>query len=81
MQATSMSVTTMSPQSQIPTKMVTAAPIEFRVRREPAQWNLATRIGFRFVFAYFVLYSFPSPLDILPLPRVSSASTTHYGRR
>jgi hypothetical protein len=30
-----------------------------------AEWNLATRIAFRFVFAYFVLYAFPyqAPLE------------------
>lgn len=66
MQTASMNVTTMSPESQIQAKTITTAPIEFRVMRETAQWGLATRIGFRFVFAYLVLYSFPSPLDILP---------------
>jgi uncharacterized membrane protein YphA (DoxX/SURF4 family) len=66
MQTASMNVTTMSPESQIQAKPITTAPIEFHVMREPAQWNLATRIGFRFAFAYLVLYSFPSPLDILP---------------
>jgi hypothetical protein len=29
-------------------------------------WSLATRIAFRFVFAYFALYNFPFPLDLLP---------------
>ncbi len=72
MQATVMSAATMSPELEIPAKTITAAPVEFHVMREPAQWNLATRIGFRFVFAYFVLYSFPAPLDILPLPSVYS---------
>ena len=30
-----------------------------------AEWNLATRIAFRFIFAYFVLYAFPysAPLE------------------
>jgi uncharacterized membrane protein YphA (DoxX/SURF4 family) len=56
MQATVMSAATMSPELEIPAKTIMAAPIEFRVMREPAQWNLATRIGFRFVFAYFVFY-------------------------
>ena len=32
----------------------------------PAQWSFAKRLGFRFVFAYFVLYFFPFPLDLIP---------------
>ena len=33
--------------------------------QQMAEWNLATRIAFRFVFAYFVLYAFPyqAPLE------------------
>jgi hypothetical protein len=31
-----------------------------------AQWNAAKRIGFRFIFAYFVLYLFPFPLNAIP---------------
>lgn len=30
-------------------------------------WSLATRIGFRFVCAYFVLYLFPFPLGAIPV--------------
>lgn len=33
----------------------------------PAQWSFAKRLGFRFVFAYFVLYFFPFPLYAIPL--------------
>jgi hypothetical protein len=29
-------------------------------------WPLWKRIGFRFLFAYFVLYAFPFPLDFMP---------------
>lgn len=29
-------------------------------------WSFAERLGFRFVFAYFVLYSLPFPLDAIP---------------
>ena len=32
----------------------------------PAQWSFAKRLGFRFVFAYFVLYYIPFPLDSIP---------------
>ena len=32
-----------------------------------AQWSPARRIGFRFVFAYLILYSFPFPIGTLPL--------------
>jgi len=30
-------------------------------------WTIATRLGFRFVFAYLVLYNFPFPIGGLPL--------------
>lgn len=36
-----------------------------RVQREPG-WPVVTRIAFRFMFAYFVVYNFPFPLDLLP---------------
>jgi uncharacterized membrane protein YphA (DoxX/SURF4 family) len=42
-------------------------PIPFHANPEPAEWNLATRIGFRFAFLYFVLYNLPFPLDSIPL--------------
>jgi hypothetical protein len=29
-------------------------------------WGLARRVGFRFLFSYFVLYAFPFPLGMLP---------------
>ena len=32
----------------------------------PAEWSAAKRIGFRFVFAYFVLYLFPFPISAIP---------------
>ncbi len=32
----------------------------------PAEWSAVKRIGFRFVFAYFVLYLFPFPLTAIP---------------
>ena len=36
-------------------------------RAQPkASWRFLTRVAFRFVFVYFVLYSFPFPLDLLP---------------
>ena len=31
-----------------------------------SNWSLPRRLGFRFAFAYFVIYSFPFPLDQLP---------------
>jgi uncharacterized membrane protein YphA (DoxX/SURF4 family) len=31
------------------------------------RWRLATRIAFRLMFAYEILYSFPFPLNLLPL--------------
>jgi hypothetical protein len=36
------------------------------VAAERARWNPLTRIAFRFAFAYFVLYNFPFPLDLIP---------------
>ncbi len=39
------------------------------VRAQPAEtprWPLAQRIGFRFVFVYFVLYFIPFPLNVIP---------------
>lgn len=33
---------------------------------EPREWSLARRVAFRFIFCYFVLYDFPSPLDAVP---------------
>src|SRR5215510_6691673 len=29
------------------------------------QWSLAKRVGFRFAFAYILLYTFPGPIDEL----------------
>ena len=37
---------------------------------ETAQWPPAKRIGFRFLFVYLVLYSFPFPLDYIPIAHV-----------
>ena len=33
---------------------------------EQEGWNAITRVAFRFFFAYFVLYSFPFPLNSIP---------------
>lgn len=66
MQAATMNAATMGPESQTQRETLSPVPVEFHVMRKPAQWNLATRIAFRFVFAYLVLYNFPSPLNILP---------------
>jgi hypothetical protein len=33
---------------------------------EPARWHWATRIGFRFFFAFFIVFWFPSPLYYIP---------------
>ena len=52
-------------------QMEVAAQAEFQVIPTPvlepaASWNAALRIGFRFAFCYFVLYSFPFPLGVIP---------------
>ncbi len=31
----------------------------------PASWSFSTRIGFRLAFVYFILYSFPFPIDLI----------------
>jgi hypothetical protein len=71
--APSMSVT------QLPDRTIYAPPVT-EPHLEPAPsppsptsqtapaWSVATRIGFRFVFSYFVLYLFPFPLSQLPIP-------------
>src|SRR6516164_4854921 len=33
---------------------------------EPAPWNPAKRVSFRFIFTYLVLYSLPFPLQFIP---------------
>ena len=38
------------------------------VHAEPVAWSAARRVGFRFLFSYFVLYLFPFPLSQLPIP-------------
>ena len=43
--------------------------VAVRTEQQPeqkTQWNLGTRIAFRFAFAYFVLYNFPFPLSLIP---------------
>ena len=46
----------MSPELEIPAKTIMGGTqFAFPATRGPAQWN-PTRIGFRFVFAYFVFY-------------------------
>ncbi|MBZ5506981.1 MAG: hypothetical protein LAO78_16110 [Acidobacteriia bacterium] len=32
----------------------------------PVPWSFGTRIGFRLAFIYFILYSFPFPVDLIP---------------
>lgn len=34
---------------------------------EPRLWGPAKRILFRFVFVYLVLYTFPFPLNVIPV--------------
>lgn len=36
-------------------------------------WSLPRRIAFRFAFCYLVLYSFPFPLEYLPIPGLPAA--------
>jgi uncharacterized membrane protein YphA (DoxX/SURF4 family) len=31
-----------------------------------SEWHLGKRVGFRFLFAYFLLYTYPGPLDEIP---------------
>lgn len=39
---------------------------EIAAETQPAPWSLPMRLGFRFAFIYFVLYSFPGPLSAIP---------------
>lgn len=41
-----------------------AVPVVVEVREE--EWSLATRVAFRFCFAFFLLYDFPFPLNVVP---------------
>src|SRR5271169_2445962 len=38
---------------------------ELRMTDDSRSWRLSTRIAFRFVFSYFLLYIFPGPLGAL----------------
>ena len=38
----------------------------------PAEWSFARRLGFRFVFSYFVLYFIPFPLDLIHVGKLWS---------
>jgi hypothetical protein len=39
------------------------------------QWSFAKRFGFRFVFAYFLLYTLPFPLDVITFGKVPDPMT------
>src|SRR5215469_8980401 len=44
-------------------------PIEPTMRGRPAEildWGPVRRVLFRFVFVYFIVYIFPSPLNFIP---------------
>ncbi len=42
-------------------------------------WSLARRVGFRFAFSYLILYSFPFPLDYLPIPGLQAVFQAYSG--
>jgi hypothetical protein len=47
--------------------MSTAQPaLQAQPEVTPVRWSLGTRIAFRFVFSYFVLYAFPFPVYWIP---------------
>jgi uncharacterized membrane protein YphA (DoxX/SURF4 family) len=56
MQVIVMNEATMAPEFEVEPEPRTHGPIEFHVMGDPARWNRTTRIGFRFVFAYFAFY-------------------------
>src|SRR5215217_6234850 len=58
-------MTTATPLASEPGPIAPVAPIT--AAPEPAPWRLATRVAFRFVFAYVLLYNFAFPLDTLPV--------------
>ena len=41
-------------------------PASLAAETESARWSAATRIAFRFCFAFLVLYNLPFPLDFIP---------------
>ena len=45
------------------------------------RWNAATRILFRFTFAYLVLYNFPFPLSYVPYLDVTAVWTQKLMRK
>lgn len=56
----------MQPQVQVETALASAAAIAPAQTEQVASWSLARRLAFRFGFAYFGLYCFPSALGFLP---------------
>lgn len=40
--------------------------VALAARTEEPAWSLATRVAFRFCFAFLLLYNFPFPLDLIP---------------
>jgi uncharacterized membrane protein YphA (DoxX/SURF4 family) len=49
-------------QAQTEMQRETAGPAEIQTTERRVHWRLGTRIAFRFVFAYFILYCLPFPL-------------------
>lgn len=45
---------------------VQTAPLVSNVTVAPPHWGVATRLAFRLVFVYEIIYSFPFPLNLLP---------------
>ena len=43
--------------------LVEAVPV---VETREEEWSLATRVAFRFCFAFFLLYNLPFPLNVIP---------------
>jgi uncharacterized membrane protein YphA (DoxX/SURF4 family) len=54
-------------QSQAPA-LAADLQAEIAAQQKPStpEWSLPARIAFRFAFVYFVLYSFPGPLGVIP---------------
>lgn len=51
----------------MPTSQPALEPqVPVRMTEPPVQWSQAKRIGFRFIFAYFVFYNFPFPTSWIP---------------
>ncbi|HEU4415887.1 MAG TPA: hypothetical protein VFT65_13965, partial [Candidatus Angelobacter sp.] len=56
----------MQPQMELIASPETRIQVSDPAQTVAVRWNPALKVGFRFIFSYFVLNSFPFPLDYIP---------------